>query len=87
LAVFDFLDFEAFFFVLFDFAVVVVEVVPEDVTRDECLVLCRTVLLPAASAGRPMASAAISERAMSVNRLRIIQDPPPTRYLDGSKKP
>ena len=75
-------DFDARFFVPFVpfdfFAVFVEEVAAPDVTRDECLVRCRTIFLPAASAEPPMASAAMRERAMSDNRLRIIQDPPAT---------
>jgi hypothetical protein len=75
-------------FVLFDFFVVgVVEVAAPDVTRDECLVRCLTVFLPAASAEPPTTSTAIRERTKSVNRLRIITIPPPTRYPEERRNP
>jgi hypothetical protein len=92
-AVGDFCDFDfdaRFFvvFVVFDFFVVgVVEVAAPDVTRDECLVRCLTVLLPAASAEPPTTSTAIRERTRSVNRLRIITIPPPTRYPEDRRNP
>jgi hypothetical protein len=87
-------DFDARFFVVFVFfvvfaffVVVFVAVAAPDVTRDECLVRCLTVLLPAASAEPPTTSTAIRERTRSVNRLRIITIPPSTRYPEDRRNP